>query len=486
MAEASAEEHADPRLLTALVAVAAFMGSLDASIVNVSLPHLAEEFGTTLSAVSWVNLSYRIALASTLILFGALADRHGFRRIYLAGFGVFTAASLLCGLSPGIGFLIGFRLVQGVGAAMLQAIGGAMIMIHMAGEARLRAFGLLAGAVSIGAVVGPALGGLLAEHAGWEWIFFLNVPIGVAALLLGRVVLPTDEAHRLDRPLDIAGAVLFAAALGSLLYVMSMGRHAGYLSPSVLAATGIFLGGGAALALRARRTGTALVDLAYFRDRRYTLANAGALLGMLLLTGVSFIIPFYLEFSLGLTTDLSGLVMTVPALLLIAAGPLAAVLSGRIGLARICLLGAAAFVAVYVLLFPLDGETRLVYVVAVLLLSGLAAGLFIPVNYQLILGFAAPSDTGTIGSTAITMRNTGSAFAMALYAGVFAIAAHAGDVIETTAPVHTYPDAVLEPGFNAVFLVGTAIALLLMAITAAARSPPAAAVPAPLPADPAA
>ena len=104
MAEASAEEHADPRLLTALVAVAAFMGSLDASIVNVSLPHLAEEFGTTLSAVSWVNLSYRIALASTVILFGALADRHGFRRIYLAGFAVFTAASLLCGLSPGIGF----------------------------------------------------------------------------------------------------------------------------------------------------------------------------------------------------------------------------------------------------------------------------------------------------------------------------------------------------------------------------------------------
>ena len=240
------------------------------------------------------------------------------------------------------------------------------------------------------------------------------------------------------------------------------------------------------LALRARRTGTALVDLAYFRDRRYTLANAGALVGMLLLTGISFIIPFYLEFSLGLTTDLSGLVMTVPALLLIAAGPLAAVLSGRIGLARLCLLGAGVFVAVYVLLFPLDGETRLVYVVAVLLLSGLAAGLFIPVNYQLILGFAAPADTGTIGSTAITMRNTGSAFAMALYAGVFAIAAHAGDVIETTVPVHTYPDAVLEPGFNAVFLVGTALALLLMAITAAARSPPAAAVPAPLPADPAA
>ena len=155
---------------------------------------------------------------------------------------------------------------------------------------------------------------------------------------------------------------------------------------------------------------------------------------MLLLTGISFIIPFYLEFSLGLTTDLAGLVMTVPALLLIGAGPLAAVLSGRIGLVRLCLLGAGFFVAVYLLLFPLDAETRLVYVVVVLLLSGLAAGLFIPINYQLILGFAAPADIGVIGSTAITMRNIGSAFAMALYAGVFAIAVHASDVIGDHGP----------------------------------------------------
>lgn len=252
-----------------------------------------------------------------------------------------------------------------------------------------------------------------------------------------------------------------------------MGRHAGYLSSSILGALGLFLGCGALLGLRARWTGTALVDLAYFRDRRYALANAGALVGMLLLTGVSFIVPFYLEFSLGLSTDLSGLVMAVPAILLIGAGPLSAVLSSRIGPARLCLLGAAVFVAVYVLLVPLDGGTALVYVVAVLMLAGLAAGLFIPVNYQLILGFAAPEDTGAIGSTAITMRNTRSALAMALYAGIFALAAHAGDLIETTAPVHTYPDAVIEPGFAAVFLAGTAIALLLVALTAVARPAPA-------------
>ena len=483
MAEASAEGGSGPRLLTFLVAVAAFMGSLDASIVNVSLPHLAEEFGTTLSAVSWVGLAYRIALASTLILFGALADRHGFRRVYLAGFGVFTAASLLCGLAPGLELLVGFRLVQGVGAAMLQAIGGAMIMTCVAGDARLRAFGLLAGAVSVGAVAGPVIGGVLAEHAGWAWIFFLNVPIGIAALGLGRRALPADGATRPGRPLDLAGAALFAAALGSLLYVVSMGRHAGYLSPSILGALGLFLGCGILLGYRARQSGTALVDLAYFRNRRYTLANAGALVGMLLLTGVLFIVPFYLEFSLGLSTDLSGLVMAVPALLLIGAGPLAAVLSNRIGLARLCLLGASVFVAVYVLLYPLDSETALVYVVAVLMLAGLAAGLFIPVNYQLILGFATPEDTGVIGSTAITMRNTGSALSMALYAGIFAISAHAGDLIETTAPVHTYPDAVIEPGFGAVFLAGTAIALLLVALTAAVRPPPDD-IPAPATTDP--
>lgn len=356
---------------------------------------------------------------------------------------------------------------------MLQAIGGAMIMTCVAGDARLRAFGLLAGAVSAGAVAGPVIGGFLAEHAGWAWIFFLNVPIGVAALVLGRGALPADATSKPDRPLDLAGAALFAAALGSLLYVVSMGRHAGYLSSSILGALGLFLGCGALLGLRARWTGTALVDLAYFRDRRYALANAEALVGMLLLTGVSFIVPFYLEFSLGLSTDLSGLVMAVPAILLIGAGPLSAVLSSRIGPARLCLLGAAVFVAVYVLLVPLEGGTALVYVVAVLMLAGLAAGLFIPVNYQLILGFAAPEDTGAIGSTAITMRNTRSALAMALYAGIFALAAHAGDLIETTAPVHTYPDAVIEPGFAAVFLAGTAIALLLVALTAVARPAPA-------------
>ena len=169
------------------------MGTLDSTIVNISLPTIADYYGTSITLVSWIPIAYLLALASALIAFGRFADIHGYRKVYISGFIVFTIASLLCAISPYIQILIGCRIIQGLGAAMLQAIGGAMIAIYLPGRIRGWALGMLSTFAAIGVAVGPVLGGYLTEYLSWHWIFLVNIPVGICAILLGRMVIPNDK-----------------------------------------------------------------------------------------------------------------------------------------------------------------------------------------------------------------------------------------------------------------------------------------------------
>src|SRR5665811_1973772 len=210
-----------PWAAVAAVCLGAFMGQLDASIVTLTYPRLQLEFATGLGSVAWVSLSYLVVLAVLLVPVGRWADTRGRKLLYLYGFGLFSLASAACALAPTLGWLVVGRGLQAVGAALLQANSVALVVLSVPASRVRTALGLQGAAQALGLALGPTLGGLLVDAYGWRSVFWVNVPVGVAAIVAGYVLLPRSRDLNPGRGKDVAGFVLLAAAIVSTLLVLS-------------------------------------------------------------------------------------------------------------------------------------------------------------------------------------------------------------------------------------------------------------------------
>ena len=444
-------------LFVILISIASFMGTLDSTIVNISLPTIADYYGTGINLVSWIPIAYLLTLASALIAFGKFADLHGYRKIYIYGFAVFTIASLLCAISPSIQVLIGFRIVQGLGAAMLQAIGGAMIAIYLPGQIRGWALGMLSTFAAIGVAVGPVLGGYLTEYLSWHWIFLVNIPVGICAVLLGRMVIPEDLPNEKPRAaFDLPGACLLFVALGSFIFTLSMGRSLGYTSPVILSAAALFVLGTAAFLYRESRVPDPLIRLTLFKNRDYTLGNTGLLCVFVLYLGTSFLMPFYLEQGRGFTTDIAGLFMLVPAVALIATSVVAGRISDRIGSRIPCIAAGICYACAMFLFTTISVQTPIIIVVVNLILFGCSVGLFIAPNFRLLMSHAPKGEEGVISGIAMTVRNTGAAIGVAIFSTLFVL------VSGTVSVEGVMTAAQRDAGFHAAFLFGFAVSFVII------------------------
>ena len=315
-----------PRLATlrpglALVAILAgtFMVTLDFFIVNVAIPSLQTELGATPASLEWIVAGYGLTYAALLIVGGGLGDRHGRRRVFGIGLGVFTCASAVCGLAPNPALLILGRVVQGVGAAILAPQVLAILGTTHTGATRARAFAAYGLALGLAAALGQLIGGLLIAAdvfgLGWRACFLVNLPIGVAAMLVAPVLLPESHADR-GRRLDLSGAALLCAGITALLLPLIEGRAAGWPAwtwASLGAAAVLLLSFAGQQRQRARRNAAALVDPALWRAVRF---RAG-LFGVLALYGgvasFFFVLALYLQRGRGLDALGSGLVFTAMA-----------------------------------------------------------------------------------------------------------------------------------------------------------------------------
>ena len=317
--------------VVALVCIGIFMTTLDASIVNIGLPSIARAFGTSLTGtLEWIVIGYLVVIGALLLTFGRLSDIIGRPPIWIAGLIVFTVGSAICGAAQSLGLLIAARALQGVGAALILSTSAAIVSNAVPPSQRGHALGWGALAIALGASAGPTIGGVLTTVGTWRLIFYVNVPIGVIAILATLWLIP-PTLRRGGQKFDLKGALLLAIALASLTLGLSFGQEWGWTSASVLTALAIGVASLGAGALVEARSTHPIIDLRLFRNRVFASAVASLLCSMLALFAIGFLFPFYFEELRGFPPERTGLLLTPFPLAMAIVAPGAGALSDRVG-----------------------------------------------------------------------------------------------------------------------------------------------------------
>jgi EmrB/QacA subfamily drug resistance transporter len=407
-------------LILSSVSIGTFMATLDGGIVNISLPSIAASFGIDIATVEWVVIAYLLTIGSLILPIGRLGEILTFRRVYLAGFALFTVASVLCGLAPSEGALILSRVVQGVGAAMLMAMGPAIIARTFGPGERGRALGLNAISVSIGLSIGPALGGLLTELGSWRAIFLVNVPVGIVAILWAARVLAIESPGR-RQSFDLLGAALAASAAFCLLLALSQGQGWGWSSPVVLGLLVLFVVLGGAFVAWERRAVQPMIDLGLFRVRAFSAGLVSVLIAFTGLFTATFLLPFVLQDGAGFSPLEAGLLLTPIPITTAFVAPLSGALSDRIGSRLPASLGMAVMTIGILSLTQLPAQFTPLDLVWRLVLIGIGQGLFMSPNTAAVLGSVPLSRLGTASGTLAHARIDGQALGIAASAAIIAI-----------------------------------------------------------------
>ncbi|MFC5179858.1 DHA2 family efflux MFS transporter permease subunit [Actinomadura harenae] len=367
----------DPALrrLIAVVLLGGIMGILDATMVSVAADHLVGEFGSTLGSVGWVSTGYLLALTVTVPVTAWAAGRFGSRRPWLAGLTLFIAGSLACAFAANLPQLVAFRIVQGVGAGIVDPL-VMVILARGAGPARAgRVMGIMGVVLSLGPVLGPALGGLVLDGLGWRWMFLINLPVGVVAFALALRIVPRDEPAAPDTRLDLVGLALlgpgFAAVLLGLSRVAGQGG-AGAWAP--FAAGAVLLAGYAVRALTVKRT-PPLLDLRLFTRPAFSASVGIMALSGLVTFGLMFLLPLYYQQAHGHGARVAGLLVAPVGLGASLAMPIAGRLSDRVGSRVLARCGALMAAASVVSLAWVGGRTPEAWSGLAALAAGISMGL---------------------------------------------------------------------------------------------------------------
>ena len=447
------------------IAFAVFMVRLDSYIVNISLPTLARFFKVGTGEVSWVILSYLLIMTGSTLIFGKLVDRGGLKKIFLGGYGLFTVGSLLCGLAPSILLLDAARCLQGAGGAMMITGGMASIPHYLPPQITGWAFGICSLANSLGIMVGAPLGGIITGFFSWEWIFLINVPVGILAIVIGRKSLPPDpvlspavKEQRLH--FDIRGAILSFIGTSTLVFSLTVGKDMGFFSPMILTTLAVSVAALTGFFIMEKKTADPILNLAVFRIREFSMAIATTALAMMLLAGGNFLVPFYLELIKGLSPEHVGAVVMIYSLVYMPIGPYAGRLSDRISPRRLCTIAMIlAFSAClfFALTLSLPG---LIPVVGYLSLLAVSYALFFPANNHLVMALAPADSQGSASAIYMTVMNLGMLMGVCLFEGTFAQSLPEGMSIQ-----HLHRDSVarapqLTVAFQTAFIAGACFSLL--------------------------
>jgi EmrB/QacA subfamily drug resistance transporter len=413
-----------PYLVLAICCMSLFIVGLDATIMNIALPALRQDLGASISGLQWTIDAYTLVLASLLVLAGSTADRVGRRRTFQTGLALFSAGSLLCSVAPGLGWLIAFRAVQAIGGSMLNPVAMSIITnTFTEPRERARAIGVWGGVVGFSMAVGPLLGGFLVDTLGWRSIFWVNVPVGLAAFVLAWKFVPESRAPR-PRRLDPVGQVLVFLVLASVTYGIIEGPTAGWGSPLIV---GCFVVGAAALAALLRyepRRAEPLLELRFFRSAPFSGATGIAVSAFGALAGFLFLNSIYLQDVRGLTPLHAGLWTLPMAATTALFSPISGRLVGARGTRLPLALAGTAFLAGLLPLTRLTAGTPVWLLMTCYVLFGFGFAMVnSPITNTAVSGMPR-EQAGVAAAIASTSRQVGGALGVAVIGA--AVAGHTG------------------------------------------------------------
>lgn len=396
-----------------------FMGTLDSSIVNVSLPTISRELGTTVNMVGWVILSYSIAVFSLLVVFGAVSEKKGFQFSYRHGYSIFLVGSVLCGLSYNICVLIISRVIQGVGAALLVSVGPALVTRSFPESERGRGLSIIAMVVSTGLMLGPPLGGFIISLAGWRWIFFVNVPVCIMGAYFTRRFIGDFPISNPDKKISFPGAGslslgLLTMMISLLLYSRGMFdliNAVGLLAVSLLFFLLFFY--------FESKPETRLLGIDFFKNRVFVLSGAAMVLVFVSLISVTVLMPFYLEQIKKLRPDQVGFFLMIIPVCGFFLAPVAGYLSDKIQARIISSAGAAIMFAGILFIRGLGSEAAIVDIVLPLLLLGVGMALFSTPNTSTIMGSVQRYQLGSAAGILATLRTLGISMGVGIPIAIF-------------------------------------------------------------------
>jgi EmrB/QacA subfamily drug resistance transporter len=408
-----------------IASIASFMATFDSNVVNLALPSIAKAFDATFSDIILITTVYLVVIASLQTTFGRLGDRRGMKGVFVLGLIVFTGGSFLAGLSGGVGQMILFRVLQGVGAAVMSAISGAIVVREFPLAERGRVLGITLSAAYAGLTAGPAVGGVLVQLLGWRSIFYVNVPIGVVTVLLSLVYLRSERIARTDARFDFPGAIMLTSFLTTLLLALSgLEIYLWELVLLVLACFASFI----TFVLLERREGISpLIDLRLFtQNRLFAAGNVTALMNYTTASGVVLVLSLYLQDVRGYSPVAAGLILLAQPAVMVLTAPVAGALSDRIRPGILSAIGMLAKVIAFLLLSLLGASSSSESIWLPLILVGFGHALFSSPNSNSVMSSVPREQIGLASGTLGTVRATGQSVGVAVLGGIVAASMPSG------------------------------------------------------------
>jgi EmrB/QacA subfamily drug resistance transporter len=430
------------------VALGLFMIMLDNTVVNVALPSIQRDLGVGLSELQWIVTGYALSFAALLLTGGKLADLFGRRLIFVVGLGIFTLSSLFCGLAESGDALIGWRIVQGVGAALMNPATLSIISATFPPQQRGMAIGIWAGVSALALAIGPLIGGLLTEHIDWSWIFFVNVPVGVLAIAASFLLIDESRDTSEERRLDVPGLVSSGIGLFALTYGLIEANTYGWTSGRIVGAFVVASVALAAFVWLELHQRLPMMDLSLFRNGTFAGANTVMLLVALAMFGVFFFVSLYMQNILGFSAVQTGAAFLPMTILIMLTAPIAGKLSDRIG-PRWLMTTGMVLVAIQLFYYSTLGiDEGFFDLLPGLLIGGVGMATVMAPTTAAVMG-SVPVEKSGVGSAILSsMRQVGGALGIAVMGAI--IAAQIGDERTPEAFVDGFSTALLVSGFIAI------------------------------------
>lgn len=396
-------------IILAIVIMSPFMACLDSSIVNVALPVMAKELSTSMAGIEQVVTSYLIVISAAILIFGRLGDIKGKTNVFKYGFIIFVLGSFLCGISTTLNFLIFSRIVQAIGAAMTMSTSQGIITHTFLPNERGRALGISGTSVALGTLLGPSLGGLIISVVSWEYIFLINVPIGLIAFIAAMKYLPKDEVKS-DQSLDIKGAILFIICIVTLFWAMLKGQQIGYNNINIIISFIISLICFIVFIMLELKIENPMLDLSIFRNRVFSVNIFSAFVMFIGISCINIIQPFYLQDVLKLSPAKTGFIMMAYPIVLSVVAPISGYLSDKMGSKKLTLAGiAVASIGLFCMAF-LNEQSTFLMITLLLSVVALGNGLFQSPNNSLVMSSVEKIKLGIAGGVNALIRNLGFIF----------------------------------------------------------------------------